>query len=215
MAIRMTSNYSKKLGLPGFSSHIKPKFLADALTIGSTLRLIDGISPVKATDPSGNFCVLMPWRCVAEDAPEAGGGDRPLGAVVEFPLSDQPRPRVHNRPEPGVDDPPQRLHRPARRNRNRPRLTTCSCPGVQVSKQSVRASIPCATRDCARLRTLGHYGGTFRSCCPVTRRCGAHGRNAPQGLEPSQPGAGESEKGQCRLKQREIPAVRQRAAHRL
>ena len=41
------------------------------LAIGSTCRLIDGISPGMAADPaSGNFGVLMPWRCVAENAPE-------------------------------------------------------------------------------------------------------------------------------------------------
>ncbi|MEI7910160.1 MAG: DNA polymerase III subunit beta, partial [Verrucomicrobiota bacterium] len=40
-----------------------PAYLADALAIGSTLRLIDGISPGMAVDPSsGNFCVLMPCR---------------------------------------------------------------------------------------------------------------------------------------------------------
>jgi DNA polymerase-3 subunit beta len=50
-----------------------PGFLAAALAIGPTLRLIDGISPGMAVDPSsGNFCVLMPCRCVAEDAPEVG-----------------------------------------------------------------------------------------------------------------------------------------------
>ena len=59
-----------------------PKFLADALAIGATLRLIDGISPVKTTDPSGNFCVLMPWRCVAEDAPEAAAGNAAVPAVA-------------------------------------------------------------------------------------------------------------------------------------
>ena len=59
-----------------------PGFLADALTIGSTLRLIDGISPVKATDPSGNFCVLMPGRFVAEDAPEAAVGNVTSPAVA-------------------------------------------------------------------------------------------------------------------------------------
>jgi len=47
-----------------------PGYLADALTIGPTLRLIDGISPGMASSPSGNFCVLMPQRCVPEDAPE-------------------------------------------------------------------------------------------------------------------------------------------------
>jgi len=52
-----------------------PAYLADALAIGSTLRLIDGLSPGMAVDPSsGNFCVLMPCRCVAEAAVEAGVG---------------------------------------------------------------------------------------------------------------------------------------------
>ena len=59
-----------------------PGFLADALAIGSTLSLIDGVSPVKATDPSGSFCVLMPWRCVAEDAPEAAAGNVTAQAVA-------------------------------------------------------------------------------------------------------------------------------------
>jgi DNA polymerase III sliding clamp (beta) subunit (PCNA family) len=49
-----------------------PGQLADALAIGSTLRLIDGLSPGMASDPSGNFCVLMPCRCTGEDAPEVG-----------------------------------------------------------------------------------------------------------------------------------------------
>ena len=33
----------------------------------ATLRLIDGISPGIVTDPSGrgNYCLLMPCRCVA------------------------------------------------------------------------------------------------------------------------------------------------------
>jgi len=50
-------------------------YLADALAIGSTLRLIDGLSPGMAVDPSsGNFCVLMPCRCVGEAAVEPGVG---------------------------------------------------------------------------------------------------------------------------------------------
>ena len=53
--------------LPAIS--FSPQFLADALAIGSTLRLIDGISPGLVTDPAvENYCVLMPCRCVAEDA---------------------------------------------------------------------------------------------------------------------------------------------------
>jgi hypothetical protein len=39
-----------------------------------SLRLSDGLSPGMASNPSGNFCVHMPCRCVAEaeDAPEVG-----------------------------------------------------------------------------------------------------------------------------------------------
>ena len=48
-----------------------PGYLASALTIGSTLRFIDGLNPGMAVDQSsGNFCVLMPCRCVAEEVPE-------------------------------------------------------------------------------------------------------------------------------------------------
>jgi len=61
---------------------LQPKFLADALTIGPTLRLIDGISPIKTTDPSGSFCVLMPWRCVAEEAGEVVDGKAVAPAVA-------------------------------------------------------------------------------------------------------------------------------------
>jgi len=49
-----------------------PGYLADALAIGPTLRLIDGLSPGMTSDPSGTFCVIMPCRCTGEDAPEAG-----------------------------------------------------------------------------------------------------------------------------------------------
>ena len=51
-----------------------PGYLADALEIGLTLRLIDGLSPGMTSDPSGPYCVIMPCRCVAEakDAPEVG-----------------------------------------------------------------------------------------------------------------------------------------------
>jgi hypothetical protein len=49
-----------------------PGYLADALEIGPTLRLIDGLSPGMTSDPSGTFCVIMPCRCTAEDAPEVG-----------------------------------------------------------------------------------------------------------------------------------------------
>jgi len=50
-----------------------PVYPASALAIGSTLRLIDGISPGMAVDQSSdNFCVLMPCRCVAEEVREVG-----------------------------------------------------------------------------------------------------------------------------------------------
>ena len=60
-----------------------PQYLAEALGIGATLRLIDGISPGIATGPSGNFCVIMPCRCVAEDAPEAG--DKAADSAAQAP----------------------------------------------------------------------------------------------------------------------------------
>jgi len=60
-----------------------PGCLAEALAIGSTLRLIDGISPGMAVDPaSGSFCVLMPCRCVAEDAAELAAGQSAGPAVA-------------------------------------------------------------------------------------------------------------------------------------
>jgi DNA polymerase III subunit beta len=36
-----------------------PAYLADALEIGSTLQLVDGLNPGMTTDPSGAFCVIM------------------------------------------------------------------------------------------------------------------------------------------------------------
>ncbi len=45
-----------------------PHYLADALVIGSTLHLVDGLNPGKTTDPSGNFCVLMNQRFNEEPA---------------------------------------------------------------------------------------------------------------------------------------------------
>jgi hypothetical protein len=54
--------------LPAIS--FSPQFLADAIVIGSTLRLSDGLSPGLVTDPSGNYCVLMPCRGVTEAVTE-------------------------------------------------------------------------------------------------------------------------------------------------
>jgi DNA polymerase III sliding clamp (beta) subunit (PCNA family) len=70
----------------------RPRFLADALVIGSTLRLIDGISPGVATDPAtGNYCLIMPCRFTeeAEDGAEMkpetsapAGGNAPVPAIA-------------------------------------------------------------------------------------------------------------------------------------
>jgi DNA polymerase-3 subunit beta len=48
-----------------------PAFLADALEIGSTLRLVDGLTPGMTSDPSGNFCVIMNLRTRGEVASPA------------------------------------------------------------------------------------------------------------------------------------------------
>ena len=59
-----------------------PGYLADALTIGPTLRLIDGLSPGMTSDPSGPYCVLMPCRCTGEDAPEVGAEQAAVPAIA-------------------------------------------------------------------------------------------------------------------------------------
>jgi DNA polymerase-3 subunit beta len=43
-----------------------PRYLADALEIGATLRLVDSLNPRMTTDRSGNFCVLMSQRFTEE-----------------------------------------------------------------------------------------------------------------------------------------------------
>ena len=48
-------------GLPPAIS-FDPKYLADAIAIGATLRLVDGMNPGMATGPSGNYCIIMPQR---------------------------------------------------------------------------------------------------------------------------------------------------------
>ncbi len=47
-----------------------PKYLADALEIGQTLRLVDKLNPGMTEGPSGNFCVLMSLRFTEETATE-------------------------------------------------------------------------------------------------------------------------------------------------
>ena len=44
----------------------KSRYLADALSIGNTLRLTDGVSPGMMTDASGKYCVIMPCRVTDE-----------------------------------------------------------------------------------------------------------------------------------------------------
>ena len=65
-----------------------PGYLADALAIGPTLHLIDGLSPGMTIstgssdgDPSGPFCVIMPCRCTA-DAPEVGAEQAAAQAAI-------------------------------------------------------------------------------------------------------------------------------------
>jgi len=49
-----------------------PRVLADALEIGSTLCLSEGLTPGVCRHPSGRFCVIMPCRITGEVA-DAGG----------------------------------------------------------------------------------------------------------------------------------------------
>ena len=55
-----------------------PKYLADALEIGPTLRLVDKLNPGMATSPSGNFCVLMNQR-FTEETTNGGSHERNTG----------------------------------------------------------------------------------------------------------------------------------------
>lgn len=63
-----------------------PKYLADALAIGSTLRLVDNLNPGMATDPTGNFCVVMNKRCDIETTAE--------NSTIENAASQTPAPAV-------------------------------------------------------------------------------------------------------------------------
>ena len=55
--------------LPAIS--FNSRYLAKALAIGNTLRLTDGMSPGMMTDASGNYCVIMPCRCIDEVVDES------------------------------------------------------------------------------------------------------------------------------------------------
>jgi DNA polymerase-3 subunit beta len=60
----------------------EPKYLADALEIGPTLRLVDKLNPGTATGPSGNFCVLMSLRFTEESATADAASEPPAPAIA-------------------------------------------------------------------------------------------------------------------------------------
>ena len=66
-----------------------PKYLADALIIGSTLRFVDGMSPALATDPAcGNYCLIMPCRfteAAADDVETKTKAAAPAGVKAPAP----------------------------------------------------------------------------------------------------------------------------------
>jgi DNA polymerase III sliding clamp (beta) subunit (PCNA family) len=59
-----------------------PKYLADALEIGPTLRLVDKLNPGMATSPSGNFCLLMNLRFTEETETEDTVSETPAPAIA-------------------------------------------------------------------------------------------------------------------------------------
>ena len=59
-----------------------PKYLADAIEIGPTLRLMDKLNPGMAISTSGNFCVLMSQRFTEETAKEEAASETPTPAMV-------------------------------------------------------------------------------------------------------------------------------------
>lgn len=60
----------------------EPKYLADALEIGPTFRLVDKLSPGMATSPSGNFCVLMNLRFTEETVHVEATNETPVRAMA-------------------------------------------------------------------------------------------------------------------------------------
>ena len=58
-----------------------PRYLADALEIGSTLCLGDGLTPGVCRHPGGRFCVIMPCRVTGEVA-ETGGKEAGAEATM-------------------------------------------------------------------------------------------------------------------------------------
>ena len=59
-----------------------PKYLADAIEIGPTLRLVDKLNPGLATGPSGNFCVLMSQRFTEETSTDQSASEAPAPAMA-------------------------------------------------------------------------------------------------------------------------------------
>ena len=57
---------------PAASGLVGPWYLADALEIGSTLCLSDGLTPGVCRHPSGRFCLIMRCRITGEVA-DVGG----------------------------------------------------------------------------------------------------------------------------------------------
>jgi DNA polymerase-3 subunit beta len=55
-----------------------PGYLADALEIGATLRLVDSLNPGMATDSSGNFCLIMNQRVDPESVTEDAASKTPV-----------------------------------------------------------------------------------------------------------------------------------------
>jgi DNA polymerase-3 subunit beta len=61
---------------------LNPKYLADALEIGATLRLVDSLNPGMTTDSSGNFCVLMSLRFIEETVAEDSANQTQAPAIA-------------------------------------------------------------------------------------------------------------------------------------
>ena len=60
----------------------KPEALADALSIGATLLLVDHLNPGMVTDPSGNFCVIMNLRVAPESVTKDVAFKSPAPAIA-------------------------------------------------------------------------------------------------------------------------------------
>jgi DNA polymerase-3 subunit beta len=68
-------------GLPPAIS-FDPKYLADAIEIGNTLRLVDHLNLGMTTSHSGNFCVLMNRRSTDEAAAETAECETQAPAIA-------------------------------------------------------------------------------------------------------------------------------------